>query len=346
MLGKISKLFRAVREFQSPVQRNVEAYQKILYEINTVNLKSLSDDGLQALSAKLKLRTYKGTLADSILVESFALVREAARRILGMYPFDTQVIAGIAMHQGKIVEMQTGEGKTLAAVMPAYLNGLAGKGVHILTFNDYLARRDAQWMGPVFEFLGLKTGYVNEGMSVAARQEAYSSDITYVTAKEAGFDYLRDFLGTEKEELVHRPFHYAIVDEADSILIDEARVPLVIAKTVQGKDEHTLNLSRIVRSLKQGIDYDTDRFRSNAYFTDSGLAGIEKILGCGNLYDARNLRLLTRLNCALYAEVLLARNKDYIIKDNKSLSTSLPAGSPRSVAGRKTFRLRLKPRRV
>lgn len=316
-MKKITEFVRAIRDFQAPVEYNLDFYQKVLQEINTVKFKSLSDDRLQEISAELKSRVRAGALSDSLLVESFALVREAAKRVLGIYPFDTQVIAGIALHKGKIVEMQTGEGKTLAAVMPAYLNALAGKGVHVLTFNDYLARRDAQWMGPIFEFLGLTTGYVNEGMSRTARQQAYSSDITYVTAKEAGFDYLRDFLCTEKEKLVHRTFNYAIVDEADSILIDEARVPLVIAGNVGDNEETPLHLARIVRGLKQGTDYDTDQYRSNVYFTDSGLLRIEKMLGCGNLYASKSLRLLARLNCALYAEVLIERDKDYIVKDNQ-----------------------------
>lgn len=316
-MEKITKFVRAIRDIQIPVEYNLDFYQKVLQEINTVKFKSLSDDRLQEISAELKSRVRAGALSDSLLVESFALVREAAKRVLGIYPFDSQVIAGIALHKGKIVEMQTGEGKTLAAVMPAYLNALAGKGVHVLTFNDYLARRDAKWMGPIFEFLGLTTGYVNEGMSRTARQQAYSSDITYVTAKEAGFDYLRDFLCTEKEKLVHRTFNYAIVDEADSILIDEARVPLVIAGNVGDDEETPLHLARIVRGLTQGTDYDTDQYRSNVYFTDSGLLQIEKMLGCGNLYASKNLRLLARLNCALYAEVLIERDKDYIVKDNK-----------------------------
>lgn len=317
MLGKLSKLVRSIRNIHNPVEYNLESYRKVLQEINAVKLDSLQDNRLQEISAQLKSRACKGDSLDSLLVDSFALVREVSRRVLGMYPFDTQVIASIALHKGKIVEMQTGEGKTLAAVMSAYLNALEGKGVHVLTFNDYLARRDAQWMGPIYEFLGLTIGYLNEGMSVSERQKAYSSDITYVTAKEAGFDYLRDFLCMEEEKLVHRPFHYAIVDEADSILIDEARVPLVIAGDVQEDEENPLHLSSIVRGLKQAIDYETDKYGSNVYFTDSGLLHVEKILGCGNLYHSKNLELLARLNCALYAEVLIERDKDYIVRNGK-----------------------------
>lgn len=316
-MKKISNAIRMFRNIRNSVEYNIEPYQRVLQEINAFQFHSLSDNALRGISGELKDRAVSGASADSLLAESFALVREAASRVLGMRPFDTQMIAGVALHQGKIAEMQTGEGKTLAAVMPAYLNALTGGGVHILTFNDYLARRDAQWMGPVFQFLGLAAGYVNEGMSATERRQAYSADITYVTAKEAGFDYLRDFLCMEKENLVHRPFHYAIVDEADSILIDEARSPLVIAGAGEDDLEDPLRLSGILRSLKQGVDYDTDQYKSNAFFTDLGLGRLENILGCGNLYAPKNLRLLTRLNCALYAEALIKRDKDYIVKDNK-----------------------------
>jgi preprotein translocase subunit SecA len=269
------------------------------------------------MSAELKRRAAGGINADQLLVEAFALVREVSRRTLGLYPFDVQVMAGIALHNGKIVEMQTGEGKTLAAVMPAYLNALGSKGVHIFTFNDYLARRDAAWMGPVYEFLGLTTGYVQETMSISERQAAYSCHVTYLTAKEAGFDYLRDFLCTEAKNLVHRPFHYAIVDEADSIFIDEARIPLVIAGNVPEAAESPLSLARLVAGFHAGEDYEIDRCNRNVYLTDTGLSRAEQELKCGNLYAPENLELLTRLNCALFAGVLLERDKDYIFRNGK-----------------------------
>nr|WP_275935254.1 accessory Sec system translocase SecA2 [Abyssisolibacter fermentans] len=252
-----------------------------------------------------------------MLVKAFAIVCEASRRVLNMKPYDVQIIAAIALHQGKIVEMKTGEGKTLAGVMPAYLNALTGKGVHILTFNDYLARRDAQWMGPVYEFLGLSVGYVNEGMSITERQKAYSCDITYVTAKEVGFDYLRDFLCYEKDRLVLRKFNYAIVDEADSVFIDEARIPLVIAGDVAEEEEELFRLSKIVKELKLGEDYELDEYEKNIALTDAGLIRVEKILGCDNLYVPENLGLLTRINSALHAEVLIERDKDYIVRNGR-----------------------------
>lgn len=317
MLKKLAKLNNFIRGFYYGVEYDIEPYKKILEEINNTNLTSLSDIGLMKMSAELKSRSNKGILADDLLIEAFALVREVSRRTLGMRPFDVQVVAGIALHLGKIAEMQTGEGKTLAAVMPAYLNALSGKGVHILTFNDYLAQRDAEWMGPIYRFLGLTVGYVKEGMSLNERQKAYSSDITYVTAKEAGFDYLRDFLCFEKDKLIHRRFYYAIVDEADSILIDEARVPLVITGTVTDDTVDFVHLSEIVSVLVQGRDYEIDQYGMNAYFTDEGLSCVEETLGCGSLYDEDNLELLTRVNCALYAKAFLKRDRDYIVRNSK-----------------------------
>lgn len=234
-----------------------------------------------------------------------------------MYPFDVQIISGIALHKGKIVEMQTGEGKTLAAVMPAYLNALSGKGVHVLTFNDYLACRDALWMGPIYEILGLKVCCIKEGMTTGERRRAYLADITYVTAKESGFDYLRDFLCMEKEKLVHRPFHYAIVDEADSILIDEARVPLVIAGDVETNPENLPYYINAIKKLKAEEDYEIDEYGRNVYLTETGVMRVEELLGCGNLYDEENLEHMTRINCALHAEKLLQKNRDYIVRNGR-----------------------------
>lgn len=311
------RLHKKIHAMRCSIEYNTEPYRNILQEINKCRLDSLTDLELKRLAAELKTKARNGLLLDELLVHSFALVREASRRTVGMFPYDVQVMAGIALHQGKMIEMQTGEGKTLAAVMPAFLNALNGEYVHVLTFNDYLARRDAQWMGPIYEFLGLSVSYVNEGMSTKERQKAYSADITYVTAKEAGFDYLRDFLCNEKEETVQRPFHYAIVDEADSILIDEARIPLVIAGNVdcEGRDE--FQLASIIRSLKKGQDYEIDQYEDNVYFTDSGLTHVEEILECQNLYAPENLDLLTRLNCALFAEALIKKDKDYIVRNGR-----------------------------
>ena len=232
-------------------------------------------------------------------------------------PFDVQVLAGVAMHQGKLAQMNTGEGKTLAAVFPAYLNALTGKGVHIHTFNDYLARRDASWMGPIYNYLGLQASCIQEGMSPEERKKAYAADVTYTTAKEAGFDTLRDQLCYTVEGLVHRDFNFAVVDEADSILIDEARVPLVIAGSTTRPKADLEQLTQMVKSFKEGIDYETDEGKRNIFLTDGGHQRIERILGCGSLHAPENLDLLTRVNQALHAEFLIHRDVDYIVREGK-----------------------------
>lgn len=317
MFKNWSKLSHMMKKLYNPVEYDMAPYKRTLEEINGISLNEISDSELKALSEKLKKQAQAGTPLDVILAEAFALVREVSKRLLGMYPYDVQVMAGIALHRGKMVEMQTGEGKTLTAVMPAYLNALSGQGAHVLTFNDYLACRDAEWMGPVYKFLGLTVGYVKEGMSIVDRQKAYASDITYVTAKEAGFDYLRDFLCNKKELLVHRPFHYAIVDEADSILIDEARVPPVIAGDIPEENDQSHCLAELVKKLKQGVDFAIDGYGDHIHLTDTGILHAEEMLGCGNLYDTENMRLLAGLNCALHAEMLLQRDKDYIVRNSK-----------------------------
>jgi preprotein translocase subunit SecA len=207
----------------SPVEYDLRVYESILSEVKTLDLTKATNEKIKKQSSDLIRRAKNGDPLDELLVEAYSLVRETARRTIGLRPFDVQILAGIALHQGKLVEMPTGEGKTLAAVFPVYLNALSYQGVHVLTFNDYLARRDAEWMGPIYKFLGLSVGHVQDGMETAARQKAYACDITYATAKEAGFDFLRDHLCYEKENLVQRSFHFALVDEADSTLIDEAR---------------------------------------------------------------------------------------------------------------------------
>lgn len=317
MFINLNNLNNAIRNRHKPVEYDVSPYKKILDEINEIKLEKADDAELKEMSRKLKQRACSGEALDSLIVETYALVREVSRRVLGMYHFDVQVIAAIAMHRGKLVEMQTGEGKTLAAVMPVCLNALTGKGVHVLTFNDYLAQRDAEWMGPVYEFLGLSVGFIKEGMDTIQRQNAYFKDITYLTVKEAGFDYLRDFLCNEKEKLVHRPFNYAVVDEADSILIDEARIPLVIAANMAHEGVNPIQIDRLVRCLRTDEDYELEQYGNNIYLTDTGLARAEGMLGCGNLYLPQNLTLLTMLNCALHAHLLLKKDKDYIVRDGK-----------------------------
>jgi len=219
----------------SNIDYDLAIYSNVITEVQKYQLElEACDEGeLKRLSGQLQQKARLAHSLDNLLPEAYALVKEAVHRVLALQAFDEQLLAAVAIHQGKLAEMQTGEGKTLAAVFPAYLNALSGLGVHVLTFNDYLARRDAQWMGPVYEYLGLQAGFVQEGMTVLERQRAYHADITYLTAKEAGFDFLRDCLCYRKEDIVQREFHYVIVDEADSILIDEARVPLVIAGNLE-----------------------------------------------------------------------------------------------------------------
>lgn len=317
MFEKLAQINSFIRKFNNNIEYDMEPYNRVLAQINAINLSKSTDDQLRKRSEVLRGQALDGMQSELMLVEAFAVAREASRRVLDKYPFDVQLIAGTALDKGKLVEMKTGEGKTLAAVMPAYLNALTGKGVHVLTYNDYLAKRDAGWMGPVYEFLGLSVGYIIEGISTIERKKAYSCDITYLTAKEAGFDYLRDFLCADKEMLVQRPFNYAIVDEADSMLIDEARIPLVIAGDIEEERKSLHYLSSIVKGLKEGKDYELDLYDRNIYLTDEGLLSVEQILGCGNLYEPQNLDLLTRLNCALHAQILLKKDKDYIVRKGR-----------------------------
>lgn len=296
---------------------DIDEYMETVKKIRLVNLNTMKDSELLNMSRELIDRACNGAILDELIINSFALVNEAVRRVLGLNAFDVQLIAGIALHNGKLIEMQTGEGKTLSAVFPAYLNALTGRGVHILTFNDYLARRDANWMGPVFKYLGLTVGFVQEDMNNQERKKAYGCDITYVTAKEAGFDYLRGSLCYKKDELVQRPFNYAIIDEADSILVDEARIPLVIAEGIPEAEEGLYAVMNTVRQLKPGIDYDVDEYAHNVYLTDKGVDQVEVILQCGNLYAPENYKLLAEISSALHAEVLLQRDVDYIIRDGK-----------------------------
>jgi len=313
--GVISRLYRKLTG--SPIEYDLSPYKRIVSQIDAIELSGTSDEDLKMMSSKLIRRARDGEHLNDLLVETFALVREAAARTVGLRPFDVQVMAGIVMHQGKLAELPTGEGKTLAAVFPATLNAFTGQGVHIHTFNDYLARRDAAWMGPVYDFLGLRVGCIQEGMDVDSRHKAYSADITYSTAKEAGFDYLRDHLCYEKKNIVHRSFFYAIVDEADSILIDEARVPLVIAGNIGQPHVDPGSLAETAKVLKEDLDFETDEGRRNICLTDAGITRIEEMLDCGDLHMPENLDLLTKVNLALHAEHLIRRDVDYIVRKGK-----------------------------
>jgi preprotein translocase subunit SecA len=278
-------------------------------------LRAAHDRALARRAAAMRARArHDDPSLDDLLPESFALVREAARRKIGLRPFDVQIAGGLAMHRGKLVEMQTGEGKTLTAVAPAFLNALTGRGVHVLTFNDYLARRDAEWMGPVYELLGCSVGHVQEGMPGGERRRAYGRDVTYLTAKEAGFDLLRDGLCLERDEQVHRALHFALVDEADSILIDEARIPLVIAGNVEENNLGLPRIADIVRTFRRGEDFDTDEYAHNIFLSERGAEVVEKRLACKNLFASGNVNLLAAVRNALHAEHLLRRDVDYIVR--------------------------------
>ncbi len=298
-------------------QHKLKIYRDKVERIRGRELQAWDEEQLQAESCRLQREARSGTPLDELLIDAYALVCEAAKRQLGLAPYDVQIMAAIALHEGNLIEQHTGEGKTLSAVMPAYLNALTGEGVHVLTFNDYLARRDAEWMGPIYGSLGLTVESVQASMSLSGKRAAYAADITYVTAKEAGFDYLRDTIALTKADIVHRPFRYAIVDEADSLLLDEARVPLVIAGDPDSSMRDCSHLAEVVRQLEPDAHYVFDEFKRNVYLNEAGAARAEALLDCGNLYDSHNNELLTSLNCALHAETLLRRDVDYIVRDDR-----------------------------
>ncbi len=312
---RFTKSLKRVRERLHGVERNLSRYARLAEDIrkNEKSLKPKSDPELQALFRSLAARAGRGEPLDDLLPECYALVGESVRRLFDINTYDVQLIGAIVLHEGKLAEMETGEGKTLTAVFPSCLNSLTGD-VHVLTFNDYLARRDAEWMGPIYRFLGIEVGCVQEGMSRGRRKRAYGSNVVYLTAKEAGFDYLRDSLCLSREERVHRPFHLAVIDEADSILIDEARVPLVIAGSRDGSSGDVHRVWGVVRQLRRNVDVEINEGSRNVSLTESGLGRSEELLHCGDLYGEGNLALLTMLNCGLHAEFLLKKDVDYILR--------------------------------
>ncbi len=300
-------------------ERELKRIQPIVERINSLEdgLKKLSDDELKAMTPKFKERIEQGEDLDSILPEAFAVVREAARRTINMRHFDVQLIGGVVLHEGKIAEMATGEGKTLVATLPVYLNALTGEGVHVVTVNDYLAKRDAEWMGPVYRFLGLSVGVILNPLDDDERKEAYDCDITYGTNNEFGFDYLRDNMKYSPDECVQRGFNYAIVDEVDSILIDEARTPLIISGPAEESTDKYYKINRLIYQLKKDKDFIVDEKARSAYLTEEGVAKIERLINIDNLYDPRHVDLLHHVNQALKAHNLFKRDVDYIVKDAK-----------------------------
>ena len=300
-------------------ERELKRLKPVVEKINALepSMQKLSDAELQRKTVEFKERLEKGESLDSLLPEAFAVVRETARRVLGMRHFDVQLMGGIVLHQGKIAEMKTGEGKTLVATLPAYLNALTGKGVHIVTVNDYLAKRDAEWMGPIYRFLGLTVGYITSGMDNEERKKAYLCDITYGTNSEFGFDYLRDNMKYSLEDMVQRGHYYAIIDEVDSILIDEARTPLIISGPSEESTDLYYYVDEIVRKLKKDVHFTVDEKSKSAHLTEEGIAECERLLGIKNLYHPRYVRLVHHINQALRAHHLFKRDVDYVVKDGK-----------------------------
>src|SRR5246127_2768545 len=314
----------ARRLFGSANDRYVKSLRPMVSAINELEpqLEVMSDDGLRERTAHFKQQLADGAELDDILVDAFATVREAARRTLGQRHFDVQLMGGIVLHRGMIAEMKTGEGKTLVATLPVYLNALAGNGVHVVTVNDYLARRDAEWMGQIYRFLGLTVGCIVHDLDDMQRKEAYLCDVTYGTNNELGFDHLRDNMKFRLEDMVHRPFHYAIVDEVDSILIDEARTPLIISGPTEDNSDLYIQVNKLIPALEPD-DYEKDEKQRTVTLTEPGVEKIEALLResglmtAASLYDIHNVSLVHHVQQALRAHKLFALDTDYIAKDDK-----------------------------
>jgi len=313
MLGLVEKIFgsyseREVRRLE-PIAEKVLSYEDYMSKLTDAELRAKTDE--------FKNRLKNGETLDDILPEAFAVVREAAWRTLKMKHFKVQIIGGIVLHQGRIAEMKTGEGKTLVATLPAYLNALEGKGVHIVTVNDYLAKRDRDWMGKIYEFLGLSVGVILHDMGPAERKKAYAADITYGTNNEFGFDYLRDNMVIYKEDMVQRELNYAIIDEVDSILIDEARTPLIISGVGEKSTDMYKLTDRFVRTLKKDEDYVVDEKAKAVSLTEKGVAKAEKFFGIKNLADIENMEISHHIQQALKAHAIMKRDRDYVVKDGQ-----------------------------
>lgn len=319
MIGALARKF-----FGSSNDRRVKGYQSRINAINALEgeLVKLSDEQLKARTAEFKKQLAEGKTLDDLLVPAFATVREAAKRTLGQRHFDVQLIGGMVLHEGDIAEMKTGEGKTLVATLAVYLNALAGKGVHVVTVNDYLARRDSGWMGQIYGFLGLTTGVIVHGLDDAERKAAYACDITYGTNNEYGFDYLRDNMKYRLEDMVQRPHFYAIVDEVDSILIDEARTPLIISGPLDDRSDFYNTIDSFLPKLDK-TDYDVDEKQRTVTLTEAGMEKIEGLLRDAgqlkgeSLYDVENVSVVHHINQALRAHTLFTRDKDYIVRDDE-----------------------------
>ncbi|HHU64025.1 MAG TPA: preprotein translocase subunit SecA [Clostridiales bacterium] len=313
MIDMLKKIFGTTNE------REIKKLEKTVGEIEALEpqFEILSDEQLRDKTREFKQRLAQGQTLDDILPEAFAVVREASKRTLKMRHFPVQLMGGIVLHQGRIAEMKTGEGKTLAATLPAYLNALTGKGVHIVTVNDYLARRDSEWMGRIYRFLGLKVGLIVHGLSTKERQEAYRADVIYGTNNEFGFDYLRDNMVIHKEDMVQRELNFAIIDEVDSILIDEARTPLIISGAGDKSTDMYDRVNKLVVRFKKEADYTVDEKAHTVTLTDEGAKKVENHFGIDNLADPENMELAHHVNQALKAHGLMKRDRDYVVKDGQ-----------------------------
>jgi preprotein translocase subunit SecA len=300
-------------------KKTIKKIRPIVDRINTLedSISKLSDADLLAQTAMFKQKLANGATVDDIMAEAFATAREASIRTLGMRHFDVQLIGGVVLHQGRIAEMKTGEGKTLVATLPVYLNALTGKGVHVITVNDYLAKRDSEWMGQIYKFLGMDVGLIVHDIHPMARQAEYAKDIVYGTNNEFGFDYLRDNMAVSKEAMVQRELNYAIVDEVDSILIDEARTPLIISGEADKPTEMYETVAKIMPVLKKESDFTTDEKQRIATLTDEGLVKVEKMLGVKGVYEDNNAELGHHINQALVAQAVMKKDVDYIVKDGE-----------------------------
>ena len=314
-------MFKALKNLFDDNAKDIKKYRAKAEEINGFEavISSLSDEELKAKTDEFRKRYQDGETLDDLLTEAFAVVREASRRTLGMRHFDVQLIGGMVLHDGRISEMKTGEGKTLVATLPAYLNAIAGKGVHVITVNDYLATRDSQWMGQIFRFLGLTVGLNVHGLDYDEKKQAYAADITYGTNNEFGFDYLRDNMAVQEGAMVQRDLFYAIVDEVDSILIDEARTPLIISGQAEKPTENYYTAAKIVANLTEGdeADYMIEEKTKSAALNASGIAKVEARLGIGNLYDDENNEWSHLITNAVRAKALFKRDRDYVVKDGE-----------------------------
>jgi preprotein translocase subunit SecA len=308
--------------FGTSNERELKKYVPVVEAINALEpqMEKLPDEALQGYTAKFRERVKQGETLDDLLVEAFAVIREVGKRILNMRHFDVQLIGGVVLHQGRIAEMKTGEGKTLVATLPAYLNSLEGKGVHIVTVNDYLAGRDADWMGKIYRFMGLSVGVIQHDMDETQRKIAYNCDITYGTNNEFGFDYLRDNMKFDAETLVQREFNYAIVDEVDSILIDEARTPLIISGPTEGSTSFYYHVNDFVkRAKRESTNYELDEKSKTVVLTEQGINEAEKFFKIDNLYDLTNMNTLQQIYQSLKAHLIFKNDVDYLVKDNQVL---------------------------